>query len=157
MFEVIPDLVPGIPSTADVGASQTVDPGDKLRDDALKDYDGDRPAKKNMDALIQHDLIFSGVPEGLDALVLSRLTREAAAASGGPGYVLHVARDDRRLESLRAALAFFDPKVRGVYIARSTNVRLSDSLISETPGKARMLAAATLSGACTISPSVSSR
>ena len=112
MFEVIPDLVPGIPSTADAGASQTVDPGDKLRDDALKDHDGDRPAKKNMDALIQHDLIFSGVPEGLDALVLSRLTREAAAASGGPGYVLHVARDDRRLESLRAALAFFDPKVR---------------------------------------------
>ena len=101
-----------IQSTADAGASQTVDPGDKLRDDALKDHDGDRPAKKNMDALIQHDLIFSGVPEGLDALVLSRLTREAAAASGGPGYVLHVARDDRRLESLRAALAFFDPKVR---------------------------------------------
>ncbi len=65
-----------------------------------------------MDTLVQHDLFLSGVPEGLDALVLARLTREAAAASGGPGFVLHVARDDRRLEALRAALAFFDPKVR---------------------------------------------
>src|SRR5690606_39381555 len=46
------------------------------------------------------------------ALVLARLTREAAAASGGPGFVLHVARDDRRLEALKAALSFFDPKVR---------------------------------------------
>ncbi|MCL4767374.1 MAG: transcription-repair coupling factor [Hyphomicrobiaceae bacterium] len=65
-----------------------------------------------MDTLVQHDLILSGVPEGLDALVLARLTREAASAAGGPGFVLHVARDDRRLEALQAALGFFDPKVR---------------------------------------------
>jgi len=65
-----------------------------------------------MDTLVHHDLILSGVPEGLDALVLARLTREAAAASGGPGFVLHVARDDRRLDALQAALSFFDPKVR---------------------------------------------
>ncbi len=65
-----------------------------------------------MDTRVQHDLILSGVPEGLDALVLARLTREAASAASGAGFVLHVARDDRRLEALQAALGFFDPKVR---------------------------------------------
>jgi transcription-repair coupling factor (superfamily II helicase) len=91
-----------------------VDPGDKHRDDGLKFefFDGHRAGDGHMDTLVQHDLILSGVPEGVDALVLARLTREAAAASGGPGFVLHVARDDRRLEALRGALAFFDPKVR---------------------------------------------
>ena len=71
------------------------------------------PLFRTMDTLAkQRELTFSGVPEGLDALVLSRLTREAATASGGPGFVLHVARDDRRLETLQACLNFFDPKVR---------------------------------------------
>lgn len=41
-----------------------------------------------------------------------------------------------------------DPKVRGVYIARSANVRVTDCLVTETPGQARMLAAVELSGAC---------
>lgn len=45
----------------------------------------------------------SGAPEGFDArLVLDELDR-----AGGP--VLHVARDDRRMEAMRAALAFFAP------------------------------------------------
>ena len=65
-----------------------------------------------MDTRVHHDLVLSGVPEGLDALVLARLTREAASATGGPGFVLHIARDDRRLDALQAALTFFDPKVR---------------------------------------------
>ncbi len=65
-----------------------------------------------MDTLAQQDLILSGVPEGLDALVLARLTREAASSTGGPGFVLHIARDDRRLDALQAALSFFDPQVR---------------------------------------------
>ncbi|GAA6158157.1 transcription-repair coupling factor [Ruegeria sp. HU-ET01832] len=44
-----------------------------------------------------------GAPEGFDAqLVLNEITR-----SGGP--VCHVARDDKRLEAMRAALAFFAP------------------------------------------------
>lgn len=47
----------------------------------------------------------SGAPEGFDArIVLRELDR-----AGGP--VIHVARDDRRLEAMRAALAFFDPNV----------------------------------------------
>ncbi len=40
------------------------------------------------------------------------------------------------------------PKVRGVYIARSANVRVSDNLVTEEPGQARMLAAVALEGAC---------
>ncbi|RBI87653.1 transcription-repair coupling factor [Rhodosalinus halophilus] len=44
-----------------------------------------------------------GAPEGFDAeLVLREVER-----AGGP--VIHVARDDRRLAAMRAALAFFDP------------------------------------------------
>ena len=64
-----------------------------------------------MDTLSRHDLTLSGVPEGLDALVLARLAREAVAGSGS-GLVLHVARDDRRLEALQTAIGFFDPQVR---------------------------------------------
>ena len=45
----------------------------------------------------------SGAPEGFDA----RLILREIDATGAP--VLHVARDDRRAESLRAALAFFAP------------------------------------------------
>ncbi len=45
----------------------------------------------------------SGAPEGFDAkLILSEIARSA-------GPVLHVARDDRRLAAMQAALAFFDP------------------------------------------------
>jgi len=45
----------------------------------------------------------SGAPEGWDA----RLVLNEVARRGGP--VLHVARDDKRAEAMRAALAFFDP------------------------------------------------
>ncbi|WP_084860435.1 transcription-repair coupling factor [Salibaculum halophilum] len=44
-----------------------------------------------------------GAPEGFDA----RLILQEVARRDGP--VLHVARDDKRLEAMRAALAFFDP------------------------------------------------
>src|SRR5262249_41027363 len=54
--------------------------------------------------------ILSGVPEALTALVLARLTQEAGA--GTPGQILHVARDDRRLEALAEGLQFFAPKLR---------------------------------------------
>ncbi len=46
-----------------------------------------------------------GAPEGFDAqLVLNEVAR-----SGGP--VCHVARDDKRMEAMRAALAFFAPDI----------------------------------------------
>jgi transcription-repair coupling factor (superfamily II helicase) len=58
-----------------------------------------------------NDLTLAGVPEGLDALVLAQLAREGGQA-GTPGILLHIARDDRRLEALETALAFFAAKQR---------------------------------------------
>ncbi len=55
--------------------------------------------------------IIAGVPEGLDALVLAQLVSEAASDKA-PGTLLHVARDDRRLEALEQGLSFFAPNVR---------------------------------------------
>lgn len=57
------------------------------------------------------DLILSSVPEGLDALVLADLVRGESSTEGGT-TLLHVARDDRRLEALRQQLAFFAGNVR---------------------------------------------
>ncbi len=51
-------------------------------------------------------MIASGVPEGLDALLLGELARHAGAP------VLHVARDGNRLATLEEALSFFAPDVR---------------------------------------------
>ena len=59
--------------------------------------------------------VITGVPEGLDALVLAQLIAEAGHGSA-PGTLLHVARDDRRLDALEHALAFFAPQVRVVSI-----------------------------------------
>ncbi len=50
-------------------------------------------------------VLLSGAPEGFDAqLLLKELTRAA-------GPVIHVARDDKRLVAMQAALAFFAPQV----------------------------------------------
>jgi transcription-repair coupling factor (superfamily II helicase) len=57
------------------------------------------------------DLILAGVPEGLDALVLANLARSGGRA-GAANAVLHVARDDRRLDQLESALSFFAPDLR---------------------------------------------
>jgi len=59
------------------------------------------------------DRTITGVPEGLDALVLAQLVAEAGSGAA-PGALLHVARDDRRLDALERALAFFAPQVRVV-------------------------------------------
>src|SRR5512145_677954 len=56
----------------------------------------------------------SGVPDGLVPLVLGRLCQEAAPTAKGPPLLLHVARDDRRLEAIAEGVAFFAPKVRVV-------------------------------------------
>ena len=47
-------------------------------------------------------IVLSGAPEGFDARALARELARGAA-------VIHVARDDRRLEAMRAALAFLAP------------------------------------------------
>jgi transcription-repair coupling factor (superfamily II helicase) len=55
----------------------------------------------------------SGVPEGFDGRVLADLTKASQIASE-PGLHLHIARDDRRLEQLEAALTFFAPDVKTI-------------------------------------------
>ena len=57
---------------------------------------------------------WTGVPEGYDGFVLGQLAaEETRRALGRPAAILHVARDDRRMEQLSAALAFFAPKHEG--------------------------------------------
>ena len=48
-------------------------------------------------------LLLGGAPEGFDAALLARETERRAAP------VIHVARDDRRMEAMRRALGFFAP------------------------------------------------
>jgi len=55
-------------------------------------------------------IVFSGVPEGFDGRVVADLAK-AARSGDQPGLHLHVARDDRRLDELQAAVAFFAPDV----------------------------------------------
>src|SRR5215831_14674240 len=55
--------------------------------------------------------VLAGVPEGFDCLVLGRLVFEAATGTTSP-LLVHIARDDRRLDALAAGLAFFAPQVR---------------------------------------------
>ncbi len=50
-------------------------------------------------------ILLGGAPEGFDARLIARELER----SGGP--VLHVARDDKRMEAMRAALAFFAPEL----------------------------------------------
>ncbi len=53
----------------------------------------------------RQSLTMGGAPEGFDAkLVLAEMTKSDAP-------IVHVARDDKRLEAMRAALAFFAPDV----------------------------------------------
>ena len=54
----------------------------------------------------------TGVPDSYDGLVLAELAAEASAQRGAPSAILHIARDDRRVEELEAALTFFAPKVK---------------------------------------------
>ena len=55
--------------------------------------------------MAQHAVTMGGAPEGYDA----RLILKEVQKSGGS--VLHVARDDKRMEAMRAALSFFAPQM----------------------------------------------
>ncbi|MEX0303113.1 MAG: transcription-repair coupling factor [Leisingera sp.] len=55
--------------------------------------------------MVQRAITMGGAPEGFDA----RLILKEVQKSGAP--VLHVARDDKRMEAMRAALAFFAPEM----------------------------------------------
>ncbi|OIQ32055.1 MAG: transcription-repair coupling factor [Alphaproteobacteria bacterium MedPE-SWcel] len=55
--------------------------------------------------MAQQSIVMGGAPEGFDArLILRELDRSDAP-------VLHIARDDKRMEAMRAALRFFAPSV----------------------------------------------
>ncbi len=56
--------------------------------------------------------LLTAVPEGLDALVLGRLMAIEMQRTGTAGLMVHIARDDRRLEALAAAIAFFAPDIK---------------------------------------------
>ena len=62
-------------------------------------------------SIATRDEVLTGVPEGLDALLIARAAAAAHAAKPG-AMILHVARDDRRLEALETALAFFAPDLK---------------------------------------------
>ena len=73
----------------------------------------DKNATTGTGGAARNDIILSGAPEGLDALVLSRLVEESADGAKA-GLALHIARDDRRIDQLETALAFFAPKIKVV-------------------------------------------
>ena len=54
---------------------------------------------------MSEQLTLSGAPEGYDAALIAR----EAAQSGTGAAVIHIARDDRRMQAMRAALAFLAP------------------------------------------------
>ena len=56
--------------------------------------------------------VLTGVPDGSVALVIARLAEEAGWSTRP--LLLHVARDDRRLEAVAEALKFFAPGIRVV-------------------------------------------
>ena len=57
------------------------------------------------------DLLLTGVPEGLDALVVGGMAQEPIPGTAEIAPVLYVARDDRRLDALEQGLKFFAPDV----------------------------------------------
>ncbi|WP_137390686.1 transcription-repair coupling factor [Rhodoligotrophos defluvii] len=59
--------------------------------------------------------LLAGAPEGLDALTLGQLAREAAQA-GKARPVLHLARDDQRMAEIADQLSFFAPDVEVIRI-----------------------------------------
>lgn len=60
-------------------------------------------------------LLVAGVPEGLDALLLGDAAKARFKAGDGLAQpILHMARDDKRLEALSQALRFFAPDVKRI-------------------------------------------
>lgn len=68
-------------------------------------------ANDGSDQKRSRDTLIASVPEGLDALVLAELVA-ATGAEDGARTLLHIARDDRRIEALAQQLAFFAAGVR---------------------------------------------
>jgi transcription-repair coupling factor (superfamily II helicase) len=59
----------------------------------------------------------AGLPEGFDALVLGRMALALKAQDPArPAALMHIARDDRRMAALEAALEFFAPDIEVVSV-----------------------------------------
>ena len=67
---------------------------------------------KALDSVLAADgpLTIAGAPEGADVLAIADLARAATGALGGVP-ILHIARDDGRLETMATALGFFAPEI----------------------------------------------
>ncbi len=70
-----------------------------------------RIVPNTVEAIGARDKILASVPEGLDALVLAEVVQSRQGEEGS-NALLHLVRDDRRLEALVQQLAFFAPGVR---------------------------------------------
>src|SRR5262249_43289131 len=68
------------------------------------------PLSQMSEKKLSTETVLSGVPEGFDARVIADITK-AARTADQPGIHLHVTRDDRRLEELLTAVAFFAPDI----------------------------------------------
>ncbi len=55
-----------------------------------------------------HEMTLTGVPEGMDALILAGMAADKRGQAE-PAPILHIARDDRRLEAVEQGLKFFAP------------------------------------------------
>ncbi|MEM9356938.1 MAG: transcription-repair coupling factor [Pseudomonadota bacterium] len=64
-------------------------------------------------AAAKSEIHFTFTPEGMDALAIAQLLNDQTKPEA-PATLIHVARDDRRLDALERALAFFAPKTRVV-------------------------------------------
>ncbi len=58
--------------------------------------------------------VVSAVPEGYDGYVLGELTKSVFGADDSGTAVLHIARDDQRMEAIASNLRFFSPDVKVV-------------------------------------------
>ena len=102
-------------ATADVDAGlRSIDPRHagfpQARADSMMDVATEPHASHGQTS---HSQTLTGAPEGFDALLIAQEAQRIATAAPGR-MVLHVVRDDRRLEALEAALQFFAPDLKVV-------------------------------------------
>ena len=77
-----------------------------------------KPTKKQFRSALKQivteaqPIMVCGVGDGIEGLVLGDVARQHYEANGAGHSVLYVLRDDRRLESVAASLAFYAPDVR---------------------------------------------
>ena len=77
------------------------------------------PNRPSIDGIVEASghVTVAGVPEGFDALVLGQMAEALKVRDpASPAALMHIARDDRRMAALEAALKFFAPDVEVVSV-----------------------------------------